>query len=1692
MKKCIMGLAGLLIILFAVTADSAVYDDEAVWINPAWRYLITPDDLIPLDTSAAIREKSVRALATEICYSYEDVVLLLNDKFRNRVTGSDSDFLFSMEYNFIYDDVESILAQAEEDAIGSDDYLDFSIQGNSKTWSGYDGNVTVIYSVTYLVDNAKEQEVDVRVDEILGSIITIGMNDEEKEKTIHDWIVANVEYDLTYEAHSAWAALFLGHTVCQGYSLLTCKMLQKSNIPVRIVNSEPMNHAWNMVYLCGHWYHQDATWDDPVPDVPGRVIYTYFNLSDQEISGGDKPHYSWSADAPEAPIPYLEGVCDGDTILSVSPISRNVPKEAGTTTFSVSNTGTGTMNWTAAVTSGNNWFAITSVASGSNSGTITCAFDANTSTSSRAGMIQVTADGATGSPVDVTVIQAESPAVMLTELSISGPVSINENSTATYTAIASWSDGTTSTVTPSWSENSTYASINGSGVVTTTSVPSDQTLTITASYTAGGITKTAVTSIIVVDGGSGDTFSCPVTDTGQTRCYDDTEEILCPNPGENFYGQDASYTINPPSYTKLDASGNALPDNSTSWNMVKDNVTGLIWEVKQGKDDVANYANPYDADNTYTWYDPNSASNGGNAGTPGNGTDTEDFINAMNSVNYGGYNDWRLPTINELASLFIYIESETAINTLYFPNTQMTRYWSSTTFAGDNSNAWAAAFNYGFGENGGKGNFCFVRAVRGGNIQSVFVDNQDGTVTDTAVGLMWQQETAPGTYDWRQALACCETLILAGHTDWRLPTIKEQRVLVDWSQYSPAIDKDFFPDTQFSCYWSSLTIPGSSNGAWCMDFIDGNEYGGEKINTNHVRAVRGGQSGTLDALVILLPKQASTWAMGAIMPIRWDSAGLGTSVKISLSRQGGVDGSFTSIIETTPNDGSYDWTIEGAASVNCVIKIEQSDDSANWAGEGLFSIAEAFQRSKLADVIKGLQVLAGVDVDIDINDSLVDANQDGKVQMNDVLENMLKIQTHDVIKTYEVTAAGKIEFFDDISGAVIIFPDGGSGTLTVTRIANDPDVDPLEGNLFLIEFTGDDDFQISYPRSDDAEPLVWVYGTPQHPTDFSIEKDAQWMPLPPVDTTSMPAIFDLYNPGEPIVETARISFASTRLNNRPAHSYKVYYQNALKYNNDAWKRSALLWDITKKTIADIWAILPASVQARALSDYTSGLKPKGAYSGWSSSYNAFRYLAGLIRVRAPYFWYNVYGSENSADEAVVAHECGHYISHLIMGDDQFEKLQAQRTNPHDVADVHTNRDMLEEYAFFGDYFKNGDRIYKRWDIINATQFFKWKRAEKDHVKEKDVNPTTYNWPNLEGFGCFFLARLHTDKSVIVSHADINIEDEPVPVFGLDFTTIYGYLAKGPLTDNELYDYVENSFTSDQKAKLAVMVEKMGWSYNGFGKIVDTDGKEVVNAMVENISSYSGWEAYKNGGSEKTGTDGKFTINRIYPGTSKLRVYYNLSDDGHYLNYKDFDIDAPKEDATHVSRDFKTLVVDKIENNEFNFSSVKVMIHLTYPVFYYNELEYQGNELCMNANYNDVGWVNFPSEQAKRFQGAISGNIFTGTCADSAWGPGTGQISITLSSDRTRIESFNLTFSNGNSDMNNFTIVSANVSGGGGGNPIPRTYFISGYKAEFEVTGNTHNYLTNLNYVIKCKDYPEKIYELSYSKSTQNLLLIRFE
>jgi len=330
---------------------------------------------------------------------------------------------------------------------------------------------------------------------------------------------------------------------------------------------------------------------------------------------------------------------------------------------------------------------------------------------------------------------------------------------------------------------------------------------------------------------------CPLPDTGQTKCYNLTGEITCPQPGEDFYGQDAQYPCNPQSYTKLDANGDDLPDNETEWVMVRDNVTGLIWENKTDDGSI------HDKDNTYDW----------------DFAQVDFIIATLNLQGFGGYNDWRLPTIKELSFIVDSSLVDPTINTDYFSNTVSSYYWSSTTSAWLPYVAWIVDFGSGYVYCGRKPDGYYVRAVRGGQCREVdnFIDNGNGTVTDTDTSLMWQKAAnLGGAYTWQQALFYCENLILNNdgewtnatpnasgvkYDDWRLPNRNELQSLVDYERYKPSIDPIFNLDLGSNLDWSSTTYADDPLSAWGVTFYYGFVNGYNKSGYPCLmRAVRGG------------------------------------------------------------------------------------------------------------------------------------------------------------------------------------------------------------------------------------------------------------------------------------------------------------------------------------------------------------------------------------------------------------------------------------------------------------------------------------------------------------------------------------------------------------------------------------------------------------------------------------------------------------------------------------------------------------------------------------------------------------------------------------------------------------------------------------------------------------------------------------
>lgn len=309
----------------------------------------------------------------------------------------------------------------------------------------------------------------------------------------------------------------------------------------------------------------------------------------------------------------------------------------------------------------------------------------------------------------------------------------------------------------------------------------------------------------------------PLADTGQTNCYDTNVAVAPAAPGAAFAGQDAQYAGAPPAY--------ALGTNGLT---VQDLNTGLTWTRSPD----------WNGDGTIDASDKFSQAS------------AVAYAATLNSQNYGGFSDWRLPSIKELYSLMDFcgvdVSGIDTTNQPPFIDVDYFAFGYGDTNAGERlidaqfatttlyvdvvMNGQAAMFGLNLADGRIKGypvvgkNY-YAYFVRGNASygSNDFADNGDGTVTDLATGLMWQQADSGTGLTWQAALAYAENLPLAGWQDWRLPNAKELQSLVDYTR-APGITASAAIDPVFSCttitneagqadfpwYWTSTTHVGSS------------------------------------------------------------------------------------------------------------------------------------------------------------------------------------------------------------------------------------------------------------------------------------------------------------------------------------------------------------------------------------------------------------------------------------------------------------------------------------------------------------------------------------------------------------------------------------------------------------------------------------------------------------------------------------------------------------------------------------------------------------------------------------------------------------------------------------------------------------------------------------------------------------------
>ena len=323
-------------------------------------------------------------------------------------------------------------------------------------------------------------------------------------------------------------------------------------------------------------------------------------------------------------------------------------------------------------------------------------------------------------------------------------------------------------------------------------------------------------------------ISYKIVDTNLKTFYNNTSAISEPAENNDFFGQDAHYNGFQSSYS----------NNGDS--TITDNVTRLIWQQNMGEKISFNDA----------------------------------FVKA-DSLSLGNYTDWRVPTLKELYSLIQFngitgqstANAKPYINTDYFDQpfgdeSLGERYidaqtWSATEYVGKIMHENDGIFGVNFIDGRIKGypktkpatgspNKMYFRLVRG-NLdygKNNFIENNDGTITDLATGLMWQQSDNAQTYDWQTALEYAENMELAGHFDWRLPNPKELQSIVDYTR-CPDVTNSAAIDTLFSC--TEINDPDGNPGHYGFYWTGTTHHDGPQIGKHAIYIAFGEAQGKINS-----------------------------------------------------------------------------------------------------------------------------------------------------------------------------------------------------------------------------------------------------------------------------------------------------------------------------------------------------------------------------------------------------------------------------------------------------------------------------------------------------------------------------------------------------------------------------------------------------------------------------------------------------------------------------------------------------------------------------------------------------------------------------------------------------------------------------------------------------------------------------
>lgn len=437
-------------------------------------------------------------------------------------------------------------------------------------------------------------------------------------------------------------------------------------------------------------------------------------------------------------------------------------------------------------------------------------------------------------------------------------------------------------------------------------------------------------------------------------------------------------------------------------------------------------------------------------------------------------------------------------------------------------------------------------------------------------------------------------------------------------------------------------------------------------------------------------------------------------------------------------------------------------------------------------------------------------------------------------------AAGA-ERSDSLTGLTFRFPRGATGTLTTGTLAEAPDRPWDAGRGFYVTLDGAEPLELLLPHDSTGYEFLLGYGTPHG--SHQEGRAERWYALPPDDT------LDAGDQSRLLFALATSSEPGTDCEGG-RHYWLCEFATGSEVAQeleDAIAEATELLAIWQDSLAATFAGVTG---ARTPAELPAMYFPDGSY------YRGFRRSCDSDQIAAA----PRIGLQAGATRGEIAHQIGHYLTHLLVGDEAYREIETHLPAVHGIGEFSADRAALtEDYAHFFAHILTG-MIEGAADPAAPQSFFPGGAP----------SPRDVDLPALDGFGTLLLHVLQRTDSTIVN---VRGDTVRVPIVGLARDEIIRELiAPGLWSMDDFRDLVAGYLAASGREEcLAPLAAAVGWLPSGWGQVVGRTWAPLGDAAVRAYTSVGGAEFYAASEPVLSDSLGWFIIRALFPGAQRLRV-----------------------------------------------------------------------------------------------------------------------------------------------------------------------------------------------------------------------------